>query len=493
MNKTISINIGGAVFNIEETAFLKLKQYLDRIQQNFSGDSGEAEIMSDIEGRIAELFAQRMDKQKNVVDMKDVDEVIEIMGQPEDFITDENAKSKENNASNMNHDRRRIYRDGDDAFIGGVCSGLSYLLGWDPIILRIVFILLIFTGSGVLIYLIFWIVVPEAKTTAEKLRMRGEPVTVENISKFVSKEAKAASDRITKASERVSDPKRMKAFSSDFARLLLRGIGLIMIIFSIFVLIALVIGGFTANTEMIGNEENFKKINELVFFNDGTLWMLITGGLLAIVSPIIALLYQGVRLLAESTKRIKGLGWGLTILFFSGIIMVALGATRVAQEFRRDSEIKNTFSIDVPTNDTISIEVVNDTIFKGWTGRHRDEFLDLVIKQNDRLVFGGDVHFRLRTTDRGEAARVEIERTSSGSSILDAGERASRIKYEYTYENNTLSLPTIFTTPGDEKYRAQHVYVTMYVPVGTPIRLSNDIGKISWMDDEAGTTIRVED
>lgn len=493
MNKTISINIGGAVFNIEETAFLKLKQYLDRIQMNFAGDPGEAEIMSDIEGRIAELFSHRMEAQKNVVDMRDVEEVIGIMGQPEDFATGDHTAEKTTESANMNHDRRRIYRDEDDAFIGGVCSGLSYLLGWDPIILRIVFILLIFTGSGVIIYLIFWIVVPPAKTTAEKLRMRGEPVTVENISKFVSKEAKAASERINKLGEKVSNPARVKAFSSDFARFFMRAIGLVMIAFSIFVLIAFLIGGFTANTEIIGNDENFKKINELVFFNDGTLWMMIAGGIMALITPVIAMLYHGVRLVAESNKRIKGLGWGLLILFFAGVIMVGMGAARIAQEFRRDSEIKNTFAIQIPKNDTLRVEVMPDTVFKGWSGRHNDEFLDLVVKEQNRLVFGGDVHFSVRTTEPGEEPRVEIERSANGTSVMDAGERASRIKYDYTYENNTLTLSSLFTTPAEEKFRAQSVYIRMYVPVGTPIHLSNDIGRISWLDDEAGTVLIAED
>lgn len=494
MNKTISINIGGAVFNIEEEAFQKLKQYLDRIKLNFAGDPGESEIMADIEGRIAELFSQRMENLKNVVELKDVEEVIAIMGQPEDFGTGEQRPQQEPSAGTTVHDRRRIYRDEDDAFIGGVCSGLSYLLGWDPIILRIAFILLIFTGSGIPAYLILWIVVPAARTTAEKLRMRGEPVTVENISRFVSREAKAASERVNRWGDRVNaGMQKTRGLGNNFGSLLKRFIGLVLILFSVFALIGLTTGALVANTELLGNSENFQKVNELIFQNDGTLWMLITGGILVFAVPVIGMLYLGVRLLVETEKRIRGFGWGLLILFIAGVILSVMGGGRIAKEFRRDSEIKNVIAIQVEPKDTLSVVLSPDTTFKGRSYHRGDDFMDLIKKEQDRIVFGSDIHFSIRTIEPGEQTRIEVERSSNGSSLLDAGDRASRIRYDYTWEDKTLTLGSVFTTPANELYRGQSVRIRLYVPEGTPVRLSANMDWISGYRGEAGRIVIAED
>src|SRR5687768_3386292 len=114
MNKTITVNLGGSVFNIEEDAFLLLKNYLDRIKLNFTGDAGESEIMSDIEVRIAELFLQRLDERKNVIVIMDVEEVIGVMGQPEDFnIGHESPSGETFNTNDIRNSHRRLYRDKD--------------------------------------------------------------------------------------------------------------------------------------------------------------------------------------------------------------------------------------------------------------------------------------------------------------------------------------------------------------------------------------------
>jgi hypothetical protein len=87
MNKTISINLAGRVFNIEDDAFITLKEYLDKIKMNFMNDSAATEIMDDIEDRIAELFQERTNERKNVITSEDVTQVMTIMGKPEDYVT----------------------------------------------------------------------------------------------------------------------------------------------------------------------------------------------------------------------------------------------------------------------------------------------------------------------------------------------------------------------------------------------------------------------
>ena len=192
MKKTVSVNLNGQVFSIDEDAFEKLNQYLQNIEKHFANESERKEIIADIEARIAELFKERITDYKQVINIADVEAVIKVMGDPNEFAGDEENTQNQNQQQeqSINYKRyRRMYRDPDNRVIGGVCSGLGAYWAFDPTILRVIFIVLaVFGGSGLIIYLILWIVLPEARTTVQKLEMRGEPVNVSNIGNFVKEE-----------------------------------------------------------------------------------------------------------------------------------------------------------------------------------------------------------------------------------------------------------------------------------------------------------------
>ena len=187
MKKTFSVNLGNMVYNIDEDAYLLLTEYLDRIETYFSGDKDREDIMNDIEGRISELFSENLGIGKQVITMKDVEKVISIMGDPQEISG--NGENYEKTYERTYYTRtRRLYRDPDDRVIGGVSSGLAAYLGIDPVIVRILFVVFFLVAFGLLVYIILWIVVPEARTTAQKLEMHGNPVNVDNIGKFVKDE-----------------------------------------------------------------------------------------------------------------------------------------------------------------------------------------------------------------------------------------------------------------------------------------------------------------
>jgi len=190
MNKTISINLAGIVFNIDEHAYRILDKYLSTISGYFSEADGKKEIMADIESRIAEMFQERMGKARTVVSEDDVNHVIQLMGQPEDFLGDEATEPEKTEEGFESTSSKRLFRDPDDRLVGGVCSGIAHYFGIDPLIIRILFIVaVIFFGTGFLLYLILWAVIPKAITAADKLQMKGRAVTVDNIKKRVQKEA----------------------------------------------------------------------------------------------------------------------------------------------------------------------------------------------------------------------------------------------------------------------------------------------------------------
>ncbi len=185
MKKTMTVNIAGMVYHIDEDAFDRLNRYLGRVKEELRSIEGNNEIYQDIEMRIGELFNEKLKNNRQVIILSDVEEIIAIMGEPGDISG--NTTEKEYTSTSGGY--RRMYRDPDNRIIGGVCSGLAAYWRIDPTLVRLIFIVLaIFGMAGVLIYLILWIVLPEAQTIAQKLEMRGEKVNLSNIGEFFRQE-----------------------------------------------------------------------------------------------------------------------------------------------------------------------------------------------------------------------------------------------------------------------------------------------------------------
>ena len=145
MNKTININLAGTFFHIDEDAFQKLQRYLEAIKNSLTTTQGQTEILADIEARIAELFGERVIHERQVVSLNEVEEIINIMGQPEDYIVDEEIFDDEptSNSNNTNKSySRKLFRDTGNGYIGGVSSGLAYYFGVDPLWIRILWVFL---------------------------------------------------------------------------------------------------------------------------------------------------------------------------------------------------------------------------------------------------------------------------------------------------------------------------------------------------------------
>jgi phage shock protein PspC (stress-responsive transcriptional regulator) len=186
MKITVSINLGGYSFNIDEDAYSELKRYLKNLELHFAAEESSSEILSDIEARMAELFRAKLTAFKQVINSEDVWSVISVLGNPEDFSDNEGTSAHEKFSTPGYH---RMYRDPDHRIIGGVCAGMGAYWRIDPWIMRGIFIIIsLIGGMGILIYLILYIVLPEAKSTAQKIEMKGEPVTIHNIRDAVKKE-----------------------------------------------------------------------------------------------------------------------------------------------------------------------------------------------------------------------------------------------------------------------------------------------------------------
>jgi len=220
MRKTVNMNLNGRVFYIDEDAYAKLRNYLDRLESYFKNQEEGKEIIKDIESRIAELFEEKLKSKTGVVTLQMVEDVISQMGQPEDFAGEgyeETETTSETYEAVYTKTKKRLYRDVDNRVLGGVCSGIAAYLNTDPVFIRILFAILPFLSFGIIVpvYIILWIVVPAAITTAQKLEMRGENVTIKNIEKAIRNEYEDVKERFS----RVKDTQAYKKGESWWRRL----------------------------------------------------------------------------------------------------------------------------------------------------------------------------------------------------------------------------------------------------------------------------------
>lgn len=194
MNKTININLGGTFFHIDESAYKLLQQYLEKLKITFSNTQGKEEIIEDIESRIAELLREIKIHADQVIVLSNINSIIDIMGQPEDFISEDDEER-------LMRPEKKLFRNPEDRYIGGVISGLGSYFGIETIWMRIIWLIIaVFSaGAPIIVYIIMWALIPEAKTTAEKLQMKGEPVNISTIEKKIKEEFDEVSEKIKNA------------------------------------------------------------------------------------------------------------------------------------------------------------------------------------------------------------------------------------------------------------------------------------------------------
>ena len=192
MKKVVTISIAGRSFFIDEDAYERLDKYLRDLEDWSREKEGGREMFSDIEGRIRELFEEKISPSTGVITMSLVDEIMATMGEPEDFTgeTREEKTQETREETTTTPPRRRLYRDLDDKVLGGVCSGIAAYFNIDRVFVRVLFALLPFLSFGAIIpiYIILWIAIPPAVTSAQRLEMRGRDVNISNIEKNIRDE-----------------------------------------------------------------------------------------------------------------------------------------------------------------------------------------------------------------------------------------------------------------------------------------------------------------
>ena len=495
MNKTVTANISGVVFHIEADAYEKLHQYLNTIKNYFRDSDGTDEIMADIEARIAELFKEKLGLARDVITMENVKQVVEIMGEPEAYMDEENTSSYDNSSKSFyTEDRgpqasfssRKLYRDEEDNALGGVCSGLGYYFGIDRIWIRIGFLIALFGfGTGFFLYLILWAIIPKAKTTSEKLEMKGEPINVENIGNTIKDEfnnfkKKVDSNDARQFVERTeSVAMRFFIFLGNVLRFLFKFLskilGVSFIIAAIAGVIALIVFVFSGPFDMTINNANFNHfwttdIAQLYFTSNSMFYMGLIGVVLVVIIPLAGLLYVGARLLFNVPNSNRTINLSAVSLLILGIIFISISGTTTASDYAIEQRKTETINLTELQGDTIYLESIGNT-YSAYRGGAEDVFIE-----NDE-IFMDEITVNV-VKSRSAGYELRLKKSAQGRSRKLAGLRAENIMVGFEVEEDQLRISPLISVPFKDKVRDQGVQMSIGIPVGTTIYLhesANDI------------------
>jgi phage shock protein PspC (stress-responsive transcriptional regulator) len=488
MNKTVNINLGGMFFHIDEDAYQKLTRYFDAIKRSLSNSSGQDEIIKDIEMRVSELLTEKQKTEKHVVCLKDVDEVIAVMGQPEDYRIDEEGigNSTTNYSSSTSTGSRKLYRDKDGGMIGGVLAGLGHYFGIDKVWLRIFFLIMFFAwGTGVLAYIILWIVMPEAKTTAEKLEMTGEPVTISNIEKKVREEFENVSEKFKNANydemgNRVkTGAEKVGSSLGDFIiavfRVFSKFLGVFLIIVGLFTLVALFIAVFTLGSSSV-IDVPWQGFIEAGNFTDYPVW---TFGLImffAVGIPFFFLSLLGFKLLSPSLKSIGNIAKYtlLAIWLISVSLAIAIGIKQ-ASAFAIDGRVVVKENLNLNPADTLLIKFKHNDYFAKNIDDN-DNFKITIDSTGKDVLYSNNVRFKIAQSDT-KSAYIQIEKEAKGKTLFEAKQRAEKIQYSYKVIGNQLVFDNYLLSDLKEKFRDQEIEITLFLPLGTLLKMDDSVSR----------------
>ncbi|HNW69968.1 MAG TPA: PspC domain-containing protein [Bacteroidales bacterium] len=545
MNKTITINIGGMFFQIDEEAYKLLENYLDSLKKHFANTEGKEEILQDIESRIAEIFQSKIEQGQPLIAPADVEETIKILGQPDDIGSSAEEKEKQNEKSSTF--KKRLYRDDEHKVLGGVCSGLGHYFNVDPVWFRIFFIVALFIfGSSVLIYILLWIIIPKASTTEEKLNMKGEPLTIseiqenirnefadlrsrfkerkEDASHHARKEQAAMRRRMRRAEKEkyysdrqrymasvISQARPAKETGTGFGsalgeviyyllRALLIFLGIVLLVIAIVLTGSLILSLTASDSFLFFTKWGISSISFPVLSNlfFESLWqqqLVVVSLILLIGVPLLMLIFNSIRLIAGFKTKIRIVSVTASLLWLTGLILAIFLTVNVIGNFNEKSNVKQEVVLPQPKQ-TLTIDVAENLpgiIHKPYID---EEFIEadnydhqrFVFKNcyfsnyNDKLVAYGFPKLKIIPSKTGDY-KLTVVRFSRGTTIMSARERAEAILLDVKIPDSTLIINNYFMLPGNEKWRNQSVKLILEVPEGKSIFMTRNVENLIYDKD----------
>ena len=458
MNKTLSIGLAGFSFTIEEHAYIKLNDYLAALRRSMEPEEAN-EVMQDIEMRIVEIFKTRLGK-REVVNDEDVEAIIALIGTPEqideqeqEYTSKEKSESSRASGSGFSRDKQ-LFRDPETKMIGGVSGGLAGYLGVDIVWIRLAFVLLLFAkGFGALIYIIFWIVVPKAKTAGDFLKMRGKPLNFDNLKEQSNKVVQFATD----SSEKVNQfYQSNKGQANDVGNAFLKALSIIFGLFTSAIAvsfflgsIAVLFGGLSFGEGAIDIPENIN-----FYFNDGvTGSAIIFFGFLSMFIPAIIFTLISLKLFSPNLK-IKYMGYLIGTLVLCWIVLIGfIGYSASKTNFRFNGHNEET--------ENISINTKSDSIIL--------DNKKVIIPENFKSYIS-DIYSDKKTIFEKTYPYIHVERKDVAAPYLIVEKSANgynkplQMKLPVEVIDNKILLPNYFSYNYDNRFRHYRIEYKLVVP-----------------------------
>jgi len=500
MKKTFTINISGSIFHIDEDAYEKLQKYLHMLNRHFGAVIEGQEILQDIEARIAELLIEKTNNKVEVITDVMVDEVIARMGKPEDFMEpgEEEATSKTQAEAPLEGEpkmRRRLYRDGDSRVLGGVCSGMGAYFNIDLVILRVIFVLAFFlsAGTAMIVYIVLWIAVPKAKTTAQRLEMKGKEATVSNIEKSIKEEMNEVGENYNKFINSPSNDKgqsRIERFGDVVTSVLKVVLRVVVLLFGAALIIGGIVGliGFVTSIAvghsiMHGGPWNFGWDSDINmtgllehFVSPGAYTISLIAISLLIGIPILLILFVGTKLLFRYKTNNKLIGLGTFGLWLVALITLIVVSVNQVGHFGKQTSQTITQKVDCTTCKTIYLETTDD-LYESMIEDHisLDRMKIAMVNGKEKLL--GHPRFTVEKSSTGEYLLL-IKKRARGSSTEDAQKNVEQIEYNFSQKDSTLKFDPYYFLKENSKWREQEVSMILKVPEGKSVYLSNNLTDI---------------
>ncbi|MDR0738469.1 MAG: PspC domain-containing protein, partial [Prevotellaceae bacterium] len=352
MKSTVKVSISRSAFHLDSDAYEMLRDYLDRLEKHFKGKDGGKEIVSDIEERLAELLTARISTPEQVVSPALVEEVIGIMGMPDDM---ETGGMEYGAGMPSPQNRRRLYRDVQDKMLGGVCSGVAAYFGIDVTWSRLLFVLFLIgfsvpgiSISGLLIvaYVVLWIIVPPAVTVRERMEMRNNNTTISDIQKKVEDEINTLRQKWERKGKQWTPEIEREVLGAGIGarhqehalvRLFKLGLRAIMIFFGVIFLIVAVCGLLALPLclfvgTVLSDVVLFDLFDLVAFDMNLTLFKVLLS--IVLLLPLLGLLYIGTKAIVGFRGRFK-IGLVMFLLWLAACVTLVVSVSSSALGFRR--------------------------------------------------------------------------------------------------------------------------------------------------------------
>lgn len=479
MKQTVTANISGIIFHVEVDAFEKLEQYLSTIRSYFENVEGQDEIMTDIEARIAEISKNA---KAEVVRMEEVKLVIETMGEPEQFIED-NAENQSAKSKQAPPRRKKLFRDTEDSLIGGVCSGLGHFFGIDKIWFRAAFLIAVFVGfgSGVIVYLILWIIVPSPANAAEKLEMKGESVNVNSIGKIIKEEFESLKKKVDQNNEGSFSRKlkhgllKVVQFFSNLLHFILKFLGkfiaLILLIFSastlLTLLFATIMGPINLNFNNISmNLIDWADFRALFFHSDLAYWSVAIGLVLFLIIPLFGLLFLSIKVLFNLSLPAKNFSIISFALWVVSLIALLLGVGFSASHFASKAELDEVVPLGHIETDSLHLNI------KPFQEQYSKNIVGLQLSEDK--IYNNEVLFEF-VAGRKSTYQLILVKESRGKNKQKAKELAEAVNIDFKIVEDTLSFSPYWWTNRSNKFSFQELTIQLAVPIGKQIYIPQEM------------------